>query len=200
MIQPISRSPSKFSVRHVPFNDDPPNATEFYTALGRVVCLWGRLENQIAFALVSLQKFPEAEPVRKKLPRQWNEKILLWRKLFSNVPYFAEMRTAALEFTDHTEDATSDRHLLQHSHWYGFEKDDPLTANFRSIEQAKNKDRIGLYQCPVTLPQLQQLVAHIEGLLWELWPIMTWIADLQSAHPIVTEGPPEEMVRRGQRR
>jgi hypothetical protein len=189
MIQPVNRSPSKFSMRHIPFSDDPPNAAEFYAALGKAVCLWGRLENQIAFALVSLQKFPETQNVRERLPRPWSAKVELWRKLFGGVPYFSEKRAAALGFIDHTKEAAKDRHLLQHSHWYGFENDKPLTANFRSIEQVR--DKIGVYQCPVTLEQLQHLVTHIEWLLSELWPIMTWIADLQTVHPEVSEGPPE---------
>jgi hypothetical protein len=192
MIQPVNRSPSKFSMRHVPFSDDPSNADEFYAALGKVVCRWGALENQISLALVSLQKFPESEHVGKNLPRPWSAKVALWKKLFCDVPYFAEKRAAALAFIADTEESKNDRHLLQHSHWYGFENDNPLTANFRSIDKVGKK--IGLFQCPVTLPQLQQLIMCIECHLTDLRPILVWIADLQSAHSGITEGPPDEKV------
>ena len=36
----------RLTVTSNPFGHDPPYASEFYTAIGRIVLLWGRLENQ----------------------------------------------------------------------------------------------------------------------------------------------------------
>jgi hypothetical protein len=66
-----------------PHKSDPPNAHEFYTALGMLTVAWGRLEGHIIGALLTILALPEASAFTVALPLAWEGRNKLWKQAFN---------------------------------------------------------------------------------------------------------------------
>ena len=67
---------------HTPHPSDPPDAHEFYAALGMLSVAWGRLEGHVNGNLLTIVKFPQIAPPHK-MPTKWDERRKLWERAFS---------------------------------------------------------------------------------------------------------------------
>ena len=69
-----------------PFLGDPEGAEAFYAAAGRIIMLWGRFENHLDHALLSIVKLPEGGIIRattkEAVPASFRRKADLWRQAF----------------------------------------------------------------------------------------------------------------------
>ena len=69
---------------HTPHPSDPPDAHEFYAALGMLSVAWGRLEGHVNGNLLTIVKLPQIAPPHK-MPTKWDERRKLWERAFSEV-------------------------------------------------------------------------------------------------------------------
>lgn len=164
-------------IKSTPFAGDGEGATEFYEALGRVVCLWGRFEYVLTTDLLVISNLPGAEALRRPLPISWKRKVSLWSDAFKTLPALEGWKEAGLQFIADANDVAQDRHVLQHSHWWGFQSRDPLLSEFSMIRQ--RKDKIVFLSYKVTLDLLHETINKIDSLNCRLLPLSFKLGSLQ---------------------
>jgi hypothetical protein len=127
---------------HTPHHTDPPNASEFYAALGMLSVAWGRLEGQVIGNLLTIMSLLGEAP--RKPPLQWEDRLEWWEKGFSSVPSLQPHRERAVMFPKTIIEEASDRNFAAHAAWDEFVPDaDELTIRARAVKAKKG--------CPNTI-------------------------------------------------
>jgi hypothetical protein len=65
-----------------PSPDDPPNANEFYLALGVATIAWGRLEGHFLACLMTAIQIAKDKRLGMKLPTRWEKRAKVWKDAF----------------------------------------------------------------------------------------------------------------------
>jgi len=107
---------------HTPHHTDPPNAGEFYAALGMLSVAWGRLEGHVIGNLLTIMSLLGEAP-RKPPPLQWEDRLKWWEKGFSSVPSLQPQRERAVMFLKSIIEAADDRNFAAHAVWEEFVPD-----------------------------------------------------------------------------
>lgn len=165
-------------VRSMPFMDDPQGAEAYYTALGRVLVLWGRFESQLDSLVLILSNFKPCRPfVPRELPISMKRRAELLRDLLKKVPELAPLRDPLLALLPQAMDSAQDRHVITHGHWAGFVKADVLTSRF--VMKKHKAEKLIIQDYRVSLDNLNKMISTFDRLLVSLLPI-TWNASVMS--------------------
>jgi hypothetical protein len=77
----------RITAHYTPHSSDPPDAHEFYAALGMFTVAWGRFEGHMTGALLQILAMPEASTTDSHLPIlcltiAWKKRAILWKAAF----------------------------------------------------------------------------------------------------------------------
>lgn len=93
----ISPTLLRITAHSTPHQSDPPDAHEFYAALGMLAVAWGRLEGHVIGNLLTIMNFPEMAPLCP-LPLTWERRRELWTRAFTKVPALQPCKGRAVAF------------------------------------------------------------------------------------------------------
>jgi hypothetical protein len=88
-----------------------------YSALGRVVVMWGQLEYHFGNGVQMLYDMHGGAPLIARPPYSISEKRDFWKKCFNVLPNLVEYREEALKFAGDLKIASKNRHDLIHFSW-----------------------------------------------------------------------------------
>ena len=121
----------------MPFVDDPPYAAGFYDAMGRMVLMWGRLEQEldnllIAAIVVAKKSTGETHEMYISLSRKLKLLKLIYRSCEELMPLYGSVTTIASDIKKNGDN----RSFVIHASWTGFQDGNPpkLTMQHLSHE------------------------------------------------------------------
>lgn len=171
------------------FSIFPKSSKEIFEELGKVMFLWGILENHLDCMVTNLRCIPHPAVDIEQAPIALNRKIELCKGAFKNIP---ELKPHSQEYTDWNADLkglVKRRHALVHGSWYAFNDDEPVSFEIRLMTKRKGKFVAKLYKHNATTlrelahdidklnDRLQPLVQRVDDLLFELDKIITNFRD-----------------------
>ena len=160
----------KIGLMSEPFMDDPDGAEAYYTALGRVLVLWGRFESHFGHLLLALSNLKPCAPFRPEaIPISMTDRMRLMRRLLENVPELEPFRKPILGLLPQARDSAEDRHIVVHGHWNGFVKGETLTSRFTRSRHKGGKLFTETYD--VSLGMLEIMSNTFDSLNTALIPI-----------------------------
>jgi hypothetical protein len=110
----------RITAHNTPHQSDPPNADEFYAAVGRFTVAWGRFEGHFTAAMLQILSLPEAVHLTRAVPISWKKRAKLWRDAFNGVDSLRPLQARALGFIQRVMSEIEDRHLGAHAIWDEF--------------------------------------------------------------------------------
>jgi len=116
----------RLRMERAPFEGDPSDAVQVYTALGRMLVQWGRLEAIFNGVLLNILRMPEAAFLMGRsltgplLPRPLEQRRLLWLRAFRSMPALNGYEEHAKVVDDMLSDLAAERNLLIHAFWQNF--------------------------------------------------------------------------------
>jgi hypothetical protein len=112
--------PLRTYVEPAPSLSDPPDAPEFYQALGIAMVAWGRLEGH--FTLITITLLNLGLRKRKKFPMKREGQVEVWREALDAVPALVALKSRAERFLAGMEELAGDRHRIVHCNWGLFQR------------------------------------------------------------------------------
>jgi hypothetical protein len=124
---PDSSEP-ELSVRDFLYEKETVRHLLFYSAIGRIIVLWGELEAGFGIGAMMLYQLG-GDALTPRPPYQLSQKIKFWRRCFEQLPDLAEHRKGACKFADEMAEAARDRDAIVHNNWnLGLDHDRKSTA------------------------------------------------------------------------
>jgi len=153
----------RITAHSTPHQSDPPDAHEFYAALGMLAVAWGRLEGHVIGNLLTIMNFPEvANP--SPLWLAWERRLELWKQAFNNVPALKPHKDRAIQFMQSIIAEAQDRNLTAHAIWDEFIPDaiEPtiMARTVRPKKRASGTVEVGDYRVSITLVRNALAVAN----------------------------------------
>jgi len=158
------------TAHHTPHHADPPNAGEFYAALGMLSVAWGRLEGHVIGNLLTIMSLLREAP-RRPPPLQWEDRLEWWEKGFSSVPSLQPQRERAVVLLKSIIEAASiDRNFAAHAVWEEFVPDaDEPTITARSVKAKKGcPNTIEVDDRRITLSMVNRALVECNQLNFEM--------------------------------
>ncbi len=173
----------RHQLEHTPSPNDPPDAPEFYRMLGIFIVGWGRLENHFLMCLLDIFGLPEfPAKIAKRIPQTFDRRLEFWNKSFAEIPRMAARRPAAESFESQLSDLAKDRHYVAHAQWGRFKPGIPLSIE-TSILRNGVAPHMDFGRVDVTLDQIILMAATADHLNMGLYPLSSFLKDLQGAPP-----------------
>jgi hypothetical protein len=113
----------RITAHSTPHQSDPPDAHEFYAALGMFAVAWGRLEGHVTGNLLTIMNFPELADGLGPLPLTWDKRLDLWTRAFDKVPALQPHKLRATAFMKSLKTEAEDRNFAAHAIWDEFVAD-----------------------------------------------------------------------------
>lgn len=179
MNPPTKNTRLTVTLKSTPFSHDPPNAGEYYEALGRAMVLWGRFENHFSNCIMLIRTMPEGKAIEEEHPISWKKRAAFWRKAFNTIPALAKWKDHALRLISDAMTVAQDRHIVTHGDWGKFTSADPLTAEVKMWRHKKGHINIQTYG--VLIEDLREIATLADDLNTRLIPYMWNLARLQPA-------------------
>ena len=110
----------RITAHSTPHQSDPPDAHEFYAALGMFAVAWGRLEGHVTGNLLTIMNFPELADGLGPLPLTWDKRLDLWTRAFDKVPALQPNKLRATAFMKSLKAEAEDRNFAAHAIWDEF--------------------------------------------------------------------------------
>lgn len=168
-----------FTLTSTPFADDPPEAGDYYEALGRAMVLWGRFENHFSNCIMLIRTTPEGRAIELEHPISWKKRAAFWRKAFNTLPDLAKWKDHALKLISDAMSVAQERHIITHGDWGEFISNDPPTVQVKMWRHKQDDLLIQTYA--VTIDDLNDIAAKADGLNTRLVAYMWNLAQLQPA-------------------
>jgi hypothetical protein len=166
MADPDPPFTARISVTSAPFGDDPPYAVDFYTTIGKIVLLWGRLERQLDALLSMAINIAARSGIQEQMPHQLRRRLTLLERLYCDCGELSHYKDAASNLLRDIRETSEERHMVIHSNWGGFEHGPP--PRLVLTHQKYKGDKVLIYRPKPTLVELNQLAANIDGLNTQL--------------------------------
>ena len=145
--------------RHTPHPSDPPDAHEFYAALGMLSVAWGRLEGHVNGNLLTIVKLPQIAPPHK-MPTKWDERRKLWERAFSEVGVLQLHAERAVALMKCIVDSARDRNFAAHVIWGEFVAGAPEPTMYATILQPrKGPIEVTNSPIPVSLSMVRDAIS-----------------------------------------
>jgi hypothetical protein len=116
----LSTTLLRITAHATPHQSDPPDAREFYAALGMFVVAWCRLEGHLTGNLLTIMNFPELADGLVPLPLRWDKRFDLWKRAFDKVPALQPYKLRAVAFMKSLVAEAEDRNFAAHAIWDEF--------------------------------------------------------------------------------
>ena len=133
MKPPLKQSVIRVYAEMTPSPTDPPNADEFYKALGIATVAWGRLEGHFAALLLLVLNVATHEGIGKKFPMKPEKRGEIWRLAFGTTPTLKPSSAAAEAFMTAMENLAQHRNDIAHGLWEFFRPEPPLSIDVVTI-------------------------------------------------------------------
>jgi hypothetical protein len=159
----------RITAHSTPHQSDPPDAQEFYAALGMFTVAWGRLEGHVIGNLLTIMNFPEMAPLGP-LPLTWERRRKLWKRAFTKVPALQTHKDRALAFMNSLIEETTDRNIAAHAIWDEFVRgtNEPTIAA-RTVKPSRGvPGTIDVGDYRISLSLLRRGVAEANRLNFEM--------------------------------
>jgi hypothetical protein len=159
------------SKEYDPFEDDPPFAADFYTAIGRLVVVWGKLERSVDIIAYSARSIESLDPFKDDARTGIKRKLEALRKTFKSHPPVGRSQKWIARLLGDIKSAAKKRNIIIHGLFERFQDDNKKPRiTFRStIFYPTGRKR---EEMTLTLPQLNALVKKITALDRELVPLV----------------------------
>ena len=169
-------------IEDTPSPTDPPNADEFYRALGVALIASGRLEGLVNLCLINMMALAGGR-LGYVLPIAWKRRADLWREALKAVP---ALTVAEPYFPDIAEvmDAVESRNSIVHAMWERFISADPLAISALRIKHKKGTlDEIETARIPITVDALNRVAAQANHLNRRLLSMARFLSALRRPPP-----------------
>lgn len=150
------------TAKSVPFHDEPDYASEFFEEIGRIVALWGRFDMQFTELVLAVSRVTEHKFDTIGPPVSLKGRLKAWRKMFNTYDRLSEFKAGALEFASAVSQSGSNRNVIMHSHWEGFDEGDPPKIRFRNVRRGGDKFLMTTYT--INLDQLVEARQEIDNI------------------------------------
>jgi hypothetical protein len=171
----------RITAHATPHKSDPPNAQEFYAALGKLIIAWGRLEGHFIGALLMILALPEASSFAEPLPLAWKRRKELWERAFDKIPALKAQQARANDFMGRLIDEVESRNFAAHAIWDEFKLSakEPTIPGRTTKPQRGRPNTIKVMDVDVSLSKLKQALALANQLNFELLELTTLLHSLR---------------------
>jgi hypothetical protein len=145
-----------------PFADDPPYASEFYAAIGRLMVMWGKLEGAMDMLAYSARTIISKDPYSEGPRAGMNRKIRALRKAFRSHPSHANNQVFIRSVLLGILKASKKRNAIVHGICHGF-LSDPSRIEFhilRFVPGDARRESVARF----TLAELDELTQTVRNL------------------------------------
>ena len=164
-----------------PSLDDPPDADEFYLALGVATVAWGRLEGHFVACLMTAIQIAKDKRLGMKLPLRWEKRAKVWKDAFELIPTLQPRQKDAIALLDGINDLAEDHNLMAHAIWDSFLPQTQLTIRIIGIKAKTRKRDTGEFRrTTITMEELAEFTARANSLNLRLRPIRQFLVALLS--------------------
>jgi hypothetical protein len=164
-----------------PSPDDPPNANEFYFALGVATVAWGRFEGHFVACLMMAMQIAKDKRLGMKLPTRWEKRAKIWKDAFELIPSLQPRQKDAIALLDGINDLAEDHNLMAHAIWDSFLPQTQLTIKIIGIKAKTRKpDRGEFRRTTISLEDLAEFTGRANSLNLRLTPIHHFLVALLS--------------------
>jgi hypothetical protein len=160
-----------------PSTSDPPDADQFYYALGIAMVAWGRLEGHFLSGLLLIISIDGHDFSNRRLPMKWEQQEKVWAHAFDRIGALKPMIDASKEFLNEMDDLAKDRNVFVHALWGRF-LTSPVRMNYRSIRAASGTT-VGLRLGEVSTDYLVGFAKRAGGLNLKLLRMTEALAKLR---------------------
>jgi hypothetical protein len=164
-----------------PSTSDPPNADQFYHALGMAMVAWGRLEGHFLSGLLLIISIDGHDFSDCRLPMKWEQQERAWAHAFDRIELLRSLKGISDEFLKEMDDLAKDRNAFVHALWGRF-LDGPVRMDFRSLRSLTGT-RVGLRLGEVSTDYLIKFVKRASELNMKLLPMTQVLAELRGFAP-----------------
>jgi len=148
----------------VPSPDDPPNANEFYLALGVATVAWGRLEGHFVACLMMAIQIANDKRLGMKLPPR-RKRAKVWKDAFELIPTLQPRRKDAIALLDGINDLAEDHNLMTHGIWDSFLPQTQLTIKIIGIKATTRKPDSGEFRhTTISMEELAEFTGRANSL------------------------------------
>jgi hypothetical protein len=172
----------RIAAHRTPHSSDPPDAYEFYAALGMFAVAWGRLEGHMTACILQIKNLPEAFAKPPEAPPiAWKRKAKFWNDTFKSFPSLAPQKDAALNFMSRIMAEIKVRHFSAHATWDEFVVGAPEpTVKARMITPRKGlPDIVEINDVPVSITILRNALENANKLNFELCQFSSFLDSLR---------------------
>jgi hypothetical protein len=181
MAKPPKPALHQIHFKTAPSPDDPPNATEFYLALGVASVAWSRLEIHFAACLMTAIQIAKGKRLRMNLPLRWEKRAKLWKNAFELIPALGPRQKYAIALLDNIKDLAEDYSIMAHAIWDSFLPQTRLTMNISGIRAKTRKAASGVFNCAsISTVELAEFTGRANSLNLRLSPIHQFLVTLLS--------------------
>jgi hypothetical protein len=164
-----------------PSPDDPPNANEFYLALGVATVAWGRLEGHFVACLMMAMQIAKDKRLGMKLPTRWKKRAKVWKDAFELIPSLKPRQKNAIALLDGINDLAEDHNLVAHAQWDSFLPQTQLTIKIVGIKANTRKPDSGEFRrTTISMEELAEFTGRANSLNLRLSPIRQFLVALLS--------------------
>jgi hypothetical protein len=164
-----------------PSTSDPPDADQFYHALGMAMVAWGRLEGHLATGLLMIISIDGHDFSNGRFPMKWEQQQKVWEHAFGRIDALMPMDVASNEFLKEMDDLARDRNAFVHALWGRF-LIGPVRMDYRSL-RATSRTMVGLRFGEVSTDYLVSFVKRASELNMKLLPLTQALAELRGPPP-----------------
>jgi hypothetical protein len=167
----------------VPAPNDPPNAIEFYEALGIATIAWGRLEgnfNNIFVMVLNVANDPE---IGKRFYIKREKMGEIWNLAFEVAPTLIPFKAEARSFLANMEELSDTRDIFAHGLWGLFESGAPLTMKIGKLKPRDSVDGLWYTHGTVTINGIRKFIGETNFLNAALYRLSEKIAPLRGEAP-----------------
>ena len=186
MATPPKPALHQIDFRITPSPDDPPNANEFYLALGVATIAWGRLEGHFVACLMTAIQIAKDKRLGMKLPLRWEKRAKVWKDAFELIPTLQPRQKDAIALLDGINALAEDRNLMAHALWDSFLPQRQLTIKIWGIKaKTRTPDVVEFRRTTISMEELAEFIGRANSLKLRLSPIHQFLVSLLSGVPIV---------------
>jgi hypothetical protein len=164
-----------------PSTSDPPDADQFYYALGMAMVAWGRLEGHFVSGLLQIININGHDFYNRRLPMKWEQQQKAWAHVFDRIESLKPLKVTSDEFLREMDDLAKERNAFVHALWGRF-FDDPVRMDFRSL-RSLNGVTVGLRLGEVSMDYLAKFVKRASELNMKLLPMTQVLTELRGFVP-----------------
>ena len=133
----------------------------FYIAVGRLVLMWGKLEQSLDNLVITAINIAKRTAPERQFFVPLGRKLTLFRELYSESVDLRPLERDAHALADEIEALGNHRHMIVHSNWLGFDDGPPPKLKMRHLKHKKGN--ITISRVTPTITDLARLAGAGRG-------------------------------------